>query len=141
MTLPMYLSIGANAEKPTFAKVRAIRQKTPTGASFMMVIVISIMTSLNWLKKFATVEAFVPSFASMMPTNSAKTIIGSISPLAREAAGFFGMIFRIVSVRLVVVSEVATSAVCTASISRPIPGLISIATPSARQTASAVVKR
>ena len=49
VTFPMYFSIGANAEKPTVAKVRAIRQKTPTGATFMTVMVISIMTSLNWL--------------------------------------------------------------------------------------------
>ena len=66
------------------AKVRAIRQNTPIGAIFLITMVISIMTSLNWLKKFATTEPLVPSFASMIPTNWANTMIGSISPFAMD---------------------------------------------------------
>ena len=67
--MTIYFNIGANAENPTVAKVRAIRQNTPIGATFMIAMVISIITSLNWLKKFATTEPLVPSFASMIPTN------------------------------------------------------------------------
>ena len=99
--MPIYFNIGANAENPTVAKVRAIRQNTPIGAIFMIAMVISIMTSLNWLKKFATTEPLVPSFASMIPTNRANTMIGSISQFAMDCTGFFGMIFNRVSTRLV----------------------------------------
>ena len=100
VTFPMYFSIGANAEKPTVAKVRAIRQKTPTGATFITVMVISIMTSLNWLIKLETTEARFPSFASITPTNRANTMMGSISPFAMEPIGFFGMMLSSVSTRL-----------------------------------------
>ena len=34
-----------------FAKVLLMRQNTPIGASAMIIMVISIMMSLNWLKK------------------------------------------------------------------------------------------
>ena len=95
VTLPMYLSIGKNALNPRFANVRAIKQNTPIGATFIIAIVISIITSLNSLKKFATVEARLPNLANIIPTNNANTIIGSISPLAIEEIGFFGIIFKI----------------------------------------------
>ena len=45
--MPIYFSMGTKAEKPRFAKVRQIRQKTPIGAAFMIVMVISIITLLN----------------------------------------------------------------------------------------------
>ena len=65
---------GINALKPIFAKVRLIRQKTPIGARLMIIMVISIIMSLNWLKKFATVSARSPIFARITPTIRANTI-------------------------------------------------------------------
>ena len=63
-------------------------------------------------------------------------------PLARELIGLSGMMLRIVSVREVA-SMVSTDAaeLWIALISSPTPGLIRFPTPSATQTASAVVAR
>ena len=124
------------------AKVRLIRQKTPIGARLMIIMVISIIISLNWLKKFATVSARSPIFARITPMISANTITCSIVPLARELIGLSGMIFRIVSVSEVA-SIVSTEAadVWIALISSPTPGFIRFPTPRATQTASAVVAR
>ena len=93
----MYFNIGKNAENPTVAKVLAIRQNTPIGASFITVFVISIITSLNWPKKFATKSVLCPNFANITPTNNANTIIGSMSPFAMALIGFLGIIFNKVS--------------------------------------------
>ena len=46
----IYFASGINALKPMFAKVLLMRQNTPIGASAMIIMVISIMMSLNWLK-------------------------------------------------------------------------------------------
>ena len=70
----IYFASGINALKPIFAKVRLIRQKTPIGARLMIIMVISIIMSLNWLKKFATVSARSPIFARITPTIRANTI-------------------------------------------------------------------
>ena len=43
----IYFASGINALKPMFAKVLLIRQNTPIGASAMIIMVISIMISLN----------------------------------------------------------------------------------------------
>ena len=139
-TASMYFNIGTKASKPISAKVFAIRQKTPTGASFITVIVISIIMSLNCEKKLETVETFVPSFASITPTNSANTMIGSISPLAMEPIGFLGIMLSRVST-IAVGSAAVTSFCSTALRLTPMPGLISCATVSARVTAIMVVTR
>ena len=55
--------------------VFATRQNTPTGATFMTIMVISIITSLNWAKKLETTSARSPSFARIMPMIRAKTMI------------------------------------------------------------------
>ena len=70
----IYFASGINALKPMFAKVLLMRQNTPIGASAMIIMVISIMISLNWLKKFATVSARSPIFARITPTIRANTI-------------------------------------------------------------------
>ena len=76
------------------------RYRSLGGTIFMTVMVISIMTSLNWLIKLETTEARFPSFASITPTNRANTMMGSISPFAMEPIGFFGMMLSSVSTRL-----------------------------------------
>ena len=139
ITHSIYFNIGRNASNPVSENVFAIRQNTPTGATLMTAIVISIITSLNSLKKLDTVDALFPSFASIIPTNNAKMITGSISPSASEVNIFFGIIFNKVSAKLTV--WVAASCVSDATWFIPIPGLIRNATPSATQTASAVVHR
>ena len=103
----MYLSIGTKASKPMPAKVLAIRQNTPTGATFITAVVISIIMSLNWLKKLATVETLLPMDASRIPVNRANTMTGSISPFASELNIFLGMIFSSVSAKLMVVVSTA----------------------------------
>ena len=139
ITLIIYFNIGTNASNPIPANVFAIRQNTPIGATFIIAIVISIITSLNWLKKLATVDALFPSLASMIPTNNANTITGNISPVASDSNIFFGIIFNNVSAKLIeAVADVVVPSVTVISI--PTPGLISDATPSARLIASAVVR-
>ena len=122
------------------AKVLAIRQNTPTGATFITAVVISIIMSLNWLKKLATVETLLPMDASRIPVNRANTMTGSISPFASELNIFLGMIFSSVSAKLMVVVSTAAEVSDTVSCI-PKPGLIREATESARHTASAVVIR
>ena len=46
-TAIMYFASGTNALNPIVAKVRLIRQNTPIGARLMIIIVISIIMSLN----------------------------------------------------------------------------------------------
>ena len=136
----MYFNIGTKALNPIFANVRAIRQKTPIGATLITTIVISIIMSLNWLKKLATVDVLEPSFANMIPTNKAKTIIGSISAVAKDSIGFFGIIFKRISVSGLL-SERETSEVEMLSTLTPSPGLMREATLSATVTAIAVVNK
>ena len=136
----MYLSIGKNASNPISENVFAIRQKTPIGATFMIDIVISIMMSFHWLKKLATVDVLLPSFARSTPVNNANTIIGSISPFESELKILTGIILRSVST-IETFSASGTGEVSTLETSIPIPGLIIDATPRARHMASAVVTR
>ena len=81
-TLTIYFNSGTKAEKPMPENVLVIRQKTPIGANFMTIFVISIIISLNWAKKFETISTFSPSFARMIPMTMANKIICSILPSA-----------------------------------------------------------
>ena len=138
----IYFASGTNALNPMFANVRLIRQKTPIGASAMIIIVISIMISLNWLKKFATVSARSPNFARITPMINANTMICSISPLARELIGLSGIIFNNVSVNEVAfIVSTDAALVLIVLMSSPTPGLIRFPTDNATVTASAVVAR
>ena len=100
VTFPMYFSIGANAEKPTVAKVRAIRQKTPTGATFMTVMVISIMTSLNWLIKLETTEARVSELCQHYTDKQGEYDDGKHIAVCHGPIGVLGMMLSSVSTRL-----------------------------------------
>ena len=80
-----------------------------------------------------------PSLASIIPTKSAKRIIGSISPFAIAPIGFLGMMLSKVSTISVSSAVVVISAFSTESISRPMPGSIILATVRAITTARAVV--
>ena len=140
-TQPMYLSIGTIASKPSVQNVLAISANTPNGATFITIIVISIMMSLNCVRKFVTVCTFSPSCASINPTNIAKKITASMFPSARAPIGFFGIMFRIVSATDVGSLESVVSVTWTADISRPSPGPMRSATPSATATAIIVVTR
>ena len=138
----IYFASGTNALNPMFANVRLIRQKTPIGASAMIIIVISIMISLNWLKKFATVSARSPNFARITPMINANTMICSISPLARELIGLSGIIFNSVSVNEVAfIVSTDAALVLIVLMSSPTPGLIRLPTVRATETARAVVAR
>ncbi len=141
----MYLNIGTIALKPSSLNVRPIKQKTPIGATFMIIMVISIMMSLHCVQKFMTSCAFSFNLAKMTPTNKANTIICSISPLAKAATGLVGMIFKIVSTIdiSVLVDELDTvvDTFSTALISKPIPGLIKRAIHKAIATATMVVNK
>ena len=138
----IYFPRGRNALKPILANVLEIRQNTPIGARLMTIMVISIMISLNWPKKLLTVSARSPSLANITPMISAKTMICSMLPLARELTGLSGMMFSRVSVSDVA-SICATSAafVLIALISSPTPGSIIFPTVRATVMARAVVKR
>ena len=139
-TLTMYFKSGMKAENPIPEKVLVIRQKTPTGASFIIIFVISIIISLNWPKKLATVSVLLPILANIIPTIRANKIVGNISPFAKAPIGFLGIIFKSVSARLVL-SAIVTSAVSMLDVSRPIPGLIMFPTVRATVIATAVVTR
>ena len=78
----MYFTMGRNASKPMLANVRASRQNTPMGATYMTMEVIFIMMSLNCSKKRCTTSTLRPMVDRMMPTNSAKKMMASISPEA-----------------------------------------------------------
>ena len=106
----------------------------------MTMVVISIITSLNWLKKLPTVSTLSPNFARIIPTISANKMIGSISPLASAPSGLVGMIFSSVSGRLTL-PAMATSLRSMEDISSPTPGFITLATSMAAVMARAVVKR
>ena len=125
-----------------FDLINADVQKTPIGARLMIIIVISIIMSLNWLKKFATVSARSPNFARITPMINANTMICSISPLARELIGLSGIIFNNVSVNEVAFMDSTDAAlVLIVLMSSPTPGLIRFPTDNATVTASAVVAR
>ena len=138
----MYFASGRKALKPMVAKVREIRQNTPTGASDITIMVISIITSLNWLKKLPTVSARSPSFARITPTIRANRMICSISPLASAPMGLSGMMLSSVSV-----SDVACMlstwvlVLCSTLRSSPTPGFSRLPTNRATVTAQAVVHR
>ena len=138
----MYFASGRNAENPMVAKVREIRQKTPIGARLMTIIVISIMISLNWLKKFATVSARSPSFARMTPMISAKTMTCSISPLARALNGLSGrMLSRVSEKEVACMVSTVEPLVWILLMSSPMPGLMMLPMVIATVTARAVVTR
>ena len=120
--------------------VLAIMQNTPIGATFIIAIVISIIISLNCPKKFATTDALLPNFASITPTNSAKTIIGSISPSDKDVKIFFGIMFSSVSAKFTF-SVCSVAAADETVIFMTIPGFSSDAIPSATQIANAVVNK
>ncbi len=140
----MYLSMGRNASKPMLANVRASRQNTPKGAASMTMEVIFIMMSLNCSKKRCTVSTLRPISDKMMPMNSAKKMIASMSPEASAWMGFFGMIFKMVSTNDTSLEEeplsVEVSPLTRLDMSTPLPGLMRLPTVSATHTASAVVQ-
>jgi len=128
--------------KPISANVLEIKQKTPIGANFITAIVISIIISLNWLKKFLTISTRSDIFARITPKISANKIICNIVPFASDSKIFVGIIFNNVSVTLVAcVDSVTFEVILIADISKPIPGLITLAIHKATTTASAVVHR
>ena len=124
------------------AKVRARMQKTPSGATYMTSVVIFIMISLNCSNRRWTVSTRLPKTAITMPQNSAKKMMGSMSPLASAPMGFWGTMLSTVSA---MESSSAAATVAWAGttdpMSTPLPGLIRVATPRATATATAVVKR
>ena len=61
-TPAMYFTMGRNASKPMLANVRANRQNTPMGATYMTREVIFIMMSLNCSKKRCTTSTCGPSW-------------------------------------------------------------------------------
>ena len=81
----------------------------------------------------------------MMPTNSAKKMMASISPEASAWMGFFGMMLSRVSVNdtsvLALPDRAEVSDATMLDISTPRPGLIRLPMVSATVTASAVVHR
>ena len=133
------------ALKPIVEKVFAIRQNTPTGATLITIIVISIIISLPWLKRELTVSAESPSLASITPKTKAKNITWSIDASDKPLNIFVGIISKIVSTKLSLsalfdATEPAVEALCwTALISRPIPGLIKLPIHKATVMAIAVV--
>ena len=136
----MYLRSGIKASKPRFAKVLVSMKNTPIGAKLITRFVISIIRSLNWLKKFATSSALSPIFARRIPTIRANTITCSIFPFANELNGLSGMISSRVSTAEVFSATVTFSASIRFILS-PIPGLMRAATDIATVTAIAVVAR
>ena len=144
-TPSMYFTMGRNASKPMLANVRASRQNTPMGATYMTMEVIFIMMSLNCSKKRCTTSTLRPMVDRMMPTNSAKKMMASISPEASAWMGFFGMMFKRVSANdtsvFALPDRVEVSEATMLDMSTPRPGLIRLPMLSATVTASAVVHR
>ena len=81
-TLTIYFNIGTKASNPIVAKVLDIKQNTPIGATFITIIVISIIISLNCAKNLATTSTLLPSFARIIPTIIANKIICNMFPSA-----------------------------------------------------------
>ena len=60
---------------PRLAKVRAIKQKTPIGATLSMMSIMVIITVLNCSKNRFTVSTLLPRRPSTNPRMSAKKMI------------------------------------------------------------------
>ena len=97
--------------------------------------------SLNSSKIFATLCAFSPKFAKIIPTNNAKKIICNIFPSAIALIGFVGIKLSTVSFIETAFAGSAWAAWLTLLRSIPTPGFINDANNSAKVIAKAVVNK
>ena len=134
-----YFINGNNPSKPSPANVLAIRQKTPIGANFITILVISIMTVFDSVNNLLRVSVSSFNLASINPTSTPNIITGNMSPLASEFIGLSGIMFNMVSVIVTFVVTVVLAVIFI--MFSPTPGLIIMAIIKDIVIANAVVIR
>ena len=97
ITHPINESNGMITSNPREPKVFAIKQKIPIGANFIIKPVISIKSLLASSKTCLIFLVSFLNFVKNIPINTAKIIIGTISPSANDSIIFSGIIFKNVS--------------------------------------------
>ena len=128
------------ASCPTVEKVSATKENTPIGAANITIDTIFIHISLALSNTFLTGSAFSPIILIATPVSIAKNIICNMSPLAKDAIGFVGIIPTSIST-IDLLSPMDTSPVTTELISNPIPGFKTLPKNKAITIAKAVVDK